>query len=125
MRYLLDEDVNPATAVAARALGLDVVSVHEVDRCGPDFPDDSQLRFAAFERRIMVTRNRNDYIRLTLAFFQTAEPHYGILIVPYTLPNGHPGRIARALVRWHAVQEPAVDPEPYILDFLASENAAG
>lgn len=118
MRYLLDEDVNPEAAPAARALGLDTLSVHELGRRGVDFPDDVQLRFAASERRVMVTRNRDDFIRLTREFFQAGEPHFGVLIAPHTLPNKHPGRIARALKRWHDAQAPGSDPEPYVVDFL-------
>lgn len=118
MRYLLDEDVNPAVAQAARSSGLDVVSVHEIERIGPAFPDEAQLRFAALERRIVVTRNRDDFIRLTRAFFQTSEPHFGVLIIPYTLPNDDPGRLARALKRWHEARSEAAEPEPCIIDFL-------
>ena len=44
MRFLLDEDLNPAAAEIGRGLGLDVVSVHEIDRRG--FSDEEQLRFA-------------------------------------------------------------------------------
>lgn len=118
MRYLLDEDVNPSVADAARALELDVVSVHEIARRGEEYTDETQLRFAASERRVMVTRNRDDYIRLALEFFQAGEPHFGVLIIVYTLPNKHPGRIARALKRWHDGRAPAADPEPYVIDFL-------
>lgn len=118
MRYLLDEDVNPDIAEAARALNLDAVSVHELGRLGIDFPDDAQLRFAAAHRRIMVTRNRDDFIRLTRDFFQAREPHFGVLVVPHTLPNKHPGRVARALKRWHDARPGGPDPEPYVIDFL-------
>ena len=119
MRYLLDEDLNPAVAEAARALELDVTSVHELARCGIDFPDHAQLRFAASERRVLVTRNRDDFIRLTREFFQAGEPHFGVLIAPHTLPNEHVGRIARALKRWHEGRPRGGDPEPYVIDFLA------
>ena len=36
MRFLLDEDVNPAVASIGRGLGLDVISVHEIRRHGFD-----------------------------------------------------------------------------------------
>jgi hypothetical protein len=48
IRFLLDEDLNPAVAEIGRNLGLDVVSVHEIDRRG--FPDEEQLRFAISEK---------------------------------------------------------------------------
>lgn len=118
MRYLLDEDVNPAVSEAARVLDLDVVSVHEIERTGIAFPDDAQLRFAAAEERVMVTRNRDDFIRLTREFFQAGERHFGVLVIPHTLPNKDPGRIPRALKRWQDGRPMDEEPEPYIIDFL-------
>jgi len=93
LRYLLDEDVNPAVSEAARALELDVVSVHDIERTGVAFPDDAQLRFAAAERRILVTRNRDDFIRLTRDFFQAVEAHFG------EARHRRPSRIGRELPR--------------------------
>jgi len=118
LRYLLDEDVNPAVSRAACTPGLDVVSVHEIDRTGIAFPDDAQLRFAATGKRIMITRNRDDFIRLTRGFFQAGEAHCGVLVIPHTMPNRDPGRIARALKRWHDGRPDDPEPEPYIIDFL-------
>jgi len=113
MGFLLDEDVNPAVAEIARGLGLDVFSVHEIDRRG--LQDEDQLRFSASQQRIFVTRNLDDFLRLTLIFFQTHEPHAGLLIVPRSLPNHLPERIAHALRRW---QERPGDPGAYFIDFL-------
>lgn len=115
MSFLLDEDLNPAVAEIARGLGLDVISVHEIDRRG--FPDPDQLRFAASERRILVTRNRDDFIRLTISWFQIGELHAGVLIVPHSLPNHRPDRIAHALKRW---RERPGDPGAHFIDFLGS-----
>ncbi|HEY3567026.1 MAG TPA: DUF5615 family PIN-like protein [Thermoanaerobaculia bacterium] len=113
MGFLLDEDVNPAVAEIARGLGLDVLSVHEIDRRG--FQDEDQLRFSAAQQRIFVTRNRDDFLRLTLIFFQAHEPHAGLLVVPRSVPNHLPERIAHALKRW---QERPGDPGAYFIDFL-------
>lgn len=114
MRFLLDEDLTPAVAEIARGLGLDAVSVHELDRRG--VADEEQLRFSAEEKRIFLTRNRDDFIELTLRFFQTGDPHPGVLIVPRSLPNHLPERIAHALKRWH---DRGGDPGPYFIDFLS------
>jgi predicted nuclease of predicted toxin-antitoxin system len=114
MRFLLDEDVNPETAQIARGLGLDILSVHEIERRG--LRDEEQLRFSASERRIFVTRNRDDFLRLNLAFFQAAEPHAGILIVTRSLPNDRPARIAHALKRWRDLSG---DRGSCFVDFLA------
>ncbi len=115
MRFLLDEDVNPAVAEIARGLGMEVVSVHAIDRLG--LPDEEQLRFSASENRIIITRNRDDFIRLGLMFFQTGEHYEGVLIVPRSLPNNRPDRIAHALRRW---QEQPGDRGSGFVDFLSA-----
>jgi hypothetical protein len=116
-RYLLDEDVHPEAAPAARGLGLDVLSVHEIGRRGR--PDFDQLRLAATDGRIFVTRNRDDYIALTVEVSRAGAPHHGVLILPRTLPNGEPGRIARALAAWHGRWEEAGHPGRGFIDFVA------
>lgn len=98
LRFLLDEDLSPEVAAIARGLGLEVLSVHEVGRTGYD--DEAQLRFSAAEGRIFVTRNRDDFIALTKTFYATNQPHYGVLLVPRSLPNQQAKKIAHALKRW-------------------------
>ncbi|HEX7200976.1 MAG TPA: DUF5615 family PIN-like protein, partial [Dongiaceae bacterium] len=115
MRFLLDEDLNPAVAEIGRGLGLDVVSVHEIDRRG--FPDEEQLRFAIGDGRTFLTRNRDDFLRLTVTFFEAGELHQGLLIVPYSLPNDRPELIAHALQRW--ADRPG-DPGPHFVAFLSA-----
>lgn len=89
-------------AEIGRGLGLDVETVHEIEhsrrRGLEDLP---QLEFAAASGRVLVTRNRDDYIKLTVSFFQSGSPHAGVVIVPYSVPNREPARIAHALKRWH------------------------
>ncbi len=116
-RFLLDEDLSPRVAEVARRLGLDVESVHELDRRGLSYRE--QLQLAAAGGRVFVTRNRDDYIALTVEFYRTGEAHNGVLIVPRGLPNNRPERIAHALKRW--VDTRATTPETfdsYHLDFL-------
>jgi uncharacterized protein with PIN domain len=117
MRFLLDEDLSPAVAQVCRGLGLDVVSVHEIDRRG--FTDEEQLRFSIAEGRIFVTRNRDDFLRLTRSFFERSELHHGLLIVAHSLPNYRPEGIARAIERWAA--RPG-DIGPYFVDFLSASK---
>jgi len=95
---LLDEDLSPRVAEVARGLGVDVESVHELDRRG--LSDREQLRLAGAEGRIFVARNRDDYIALTVEFYGTGEPHSGVLVVPRRLTNNRPERIAHTLKRW-------------------------
>ncbi len=79
-------------------MSLDVVSVHEVDRRG--FADREQLELAALQNRVLVTRNRDDFIKLTVSSYQAGGGHPGVVIIPYSPPNKEPGRIARALKKW-------------------------
>lgn len=95
------------------------MSVHEVSRAGIALSDPEQLRFAAQEGRVFVTRNRDDFIRHTREFYSKGEPHEGLLIVTGGLPSNRPDRIARAIQRWE--ESNSEYPEsfgPYNLDFL-------
>lgn len=119
-RFLLDEDLSRRVAEIARGLGLDMVSVHEVGRIELD--DDDHLRWAAREGRIVVTRNRNDYIEWTTVFFQRGEPHAGVLIVPTALSIQRPERIAHAVQRWAERTHERFGGQPlspYFIDFLS------
>lgn len=58
---MCDEDLAPAIADIVRRQVLDVVSVHELGR--RQSSDDEQLRFAAAQGRVLLTRNRDDFIR--------------------------------------------------------------
>ncbi|MEJ7632897.1 MAG: DUF5615 family PIN-like protein [Rubrobacteraceae bacterium] len=104
MRFLLDEDLPPKSAEIARNLGLDAVSVHELSRRG--YSDGEQLRYAAEEERIFVTRNRDDFLLLTIEFYRAGEPHPGVLIVGRNLPNDRPERISQALKQWADTHAP-------------------
>jgi len=115
LKFLLDEDVHPAVAEISRGLGLDVETVHEIHRRGHD--DLPQLVFAAASGRVLVTRNRDDYIKLTVSFFQSGSPHPGLIVVPYSLPNRKPARIAYALKRWHG-EHPHDEGMEYAIFFL-------
>lgn len=116
MRFLLDEDLSPRIAEIARRQGLDVQSVHDLGR--RQLADEDQLRFAAAQGRVLVTRNRDDFIRLTVAFYQAGDPHAGVLIVPWSLPNRSPSRVARALAAWLARRRGALGSMEYVIDFL-------
>jgi predicted nuclease of predicted toxin-antitoxin system len=118
MRFLLDEDLNPLMAEVGRGLGLEVVSVHEIRRRG--FSDRDQLEFAVAEERILVTRNRDDFIRLVVELYQAARTGVGVLIVPHSLPNHQAERVAHALMRWAERWNVAQGAVFEGVDFLAS-----
>ena len=117
MRFFLDEDLSDEVARIARNLGLDAQSVHEVGR--RELDDSDQLDYAASQGMVMVTRNRDDYLALNDEYFETGKSNCGILIVPRSLPNNQPARIAHRLNEWAEEKQSA--PEsfgPYVVDFL-------
>lgn len=115
MRFLLDEDLPPEAARAARGLGLDALSIHELARTG--LSGEEQLTFAASEKRILATRNRDDFIALTRTFYATGRAHAGVLIVPRSYPNRRPEAIAHALAAWRQ-RYGSSGPGQGFLDFL-------
>lgn len=117
LRYLLDEDVHPEAAKIATRLGIDVVSVHDLGRRG--LSDFEQLRFATMDGRTVVTRNRDDFIVLTVDAFRAGDPHRGLLILPHSVRNDRPAEIARALEAWHTRWQDVGHPGDYFIDFLS------
>ena len=103
MTFYLDEDLSPKIAEILRKSGIDALSAHEVGMCGAS--DQRQLDFAAMGKRCLVTRNRDDFIKLTVRFFNDHRAHCGVLIVPHTFPGDQFSRIAN-LIRTFSSRHP-------------------
>lgn len=112
--FLLDEDLPPASARIARALGVEAVSVHELGRTG--HTDAEHLVFASVRRMIVVTRNRDDFVERTKRAFATNQPHHGVLVIGRRTPNTDPERIAHAIAAW-AKRYEGHDPGTGFIDF--------
>ncbi|MBW2014742.1 MAG: DUF5615 family PIN-like protein [Deltaproteobacteria bacterium] len=87
--------LSPKIAELLRKQSVDCISAHEVGMLQAS--DAEQLKFTARNRRCLLTRNRDDFIRLTVQFFNEHLPHYGVLIIPNTIPGDQFSRIADAL----------------------------
>lgn len=114
MKYYLDEDISPKVAHILEQKQIDAVSTHDVQMVQAS--DKKQLIYAASQKRAVVTRNRDDFIRLTVQFFNELKPHFGILIIPYTIPGDKFRLMANAL-QVYANDHPS-GMAPYTVDFL-------
>ena len=119
-RFYLDEDIPHGAAGVGVALGLDIVPAKDAQ---PKLPQDDpvHLQAAALDQRIMVTYNRDDFIRATRDAFAAGLPHTGLLILIRKLPRDSV-RIAHALSRWVESRKAGGrwPMQPYEIEFLSS-----
>ncbi len=114
IRFYLDEDLPWRAAALLMANGIDATSVHHTGRFG--LSDDAQLRFAAAEHRVLVTRNRSDFARWTVTFQEHGWGHAGVLFVPRSLDQARPHVLASALTAYAAAHPDGLP--PYMVDYL-------
>ncbi len=114
MKLYLDEDISPKVSEILRKKGMDAVSAHETGML--EASDDEQLAFAAAEGRAMVTRNRDDFITLTVQFFNDLKPHRGLIIVPHTIPGSEFSKLAALLMKYSKDHPQGL--ESYSIEFL-------
>ncbi len=114
MKYYLDEDLSPRIAEILRGAGIDSVSAHDVGMLQAS--DLEQLDHASTQKRCLVTRNRNDFIKLTVQFFNESRPHFGVLIVPYSYPGDRFSLIADVLQKYAMSHKDGMD--SYAIDFI-------
>jgi len=117
VKFYLDEDISPRVAELLRKKGVNAVSAHEKDMRGAS--DEEQLQVAVNEKRVMVTRNRNDFIALTVRFFYDLKPHHGLVIVPHSILGSNFNLLANLLSA--CVKKYPRGLEPYTIEFLSQE----
>jgi predicted nuclease of predicted toxin-antitoxin system len=115
VKFYLDENVAVSVADIARGrCGLDIRTARDVEGLG--WPDAVQLRNAALDGRCLVTRDRDDFLALTLESYEAQAPHAGVLVIPRTVLNAQAAMIAAAL-RAFAERFP-VGMQPYTIMHL-------
>jgi hypothetical protein len=115
LKYYLDEDLSPKIAEILRRHHIDAISAHEIGLI--QTTDREQLERATSEGRCLVTRKRNDFIRLTVQFFNEHRPHSGVLIIPHTLLGDKFALIAKAIVKYDLKHSKNI--KSYGIDFLS------
>jgi predicted nuclease of predicted toxin-antitoxin system len=80
----LDEDVDVLVADLLRARGFEVTTARESGQLRKS--DAEQLAYAVRQRKALLTHNRGDFEALAQTYFQTGQPHYGIIIAVRRLP---------------------------------------
>ncbi len=103
MKFYLDEDISPKVAEILRKRGIDAVSAHEIGMAGAS--DEDQFAEAVSRQAALVTRNRDDFIALTIRAFENSSPYYGVVILSYAIP-GSDFRLAARMLERLAVQNP-------------------
>jgi hypothetical protein len=103
VRFYLDEDISPKVAEFLRRRGIDAVSAHDIGMAGAS--DEDQFAEAISRGAAMVTRNRDDFIALTIRAFQNSSPHHGLAVLSHSIP-GSDFRLAARLLERVAKQNP-------------------
>jgi hypothetical protein len=117
VKLYLDEDISPKVSVILRKKGMDAISAHETGML--EASDENQLSLAAAEGRAMVTRNRDDFITLTVQFFEALKPHNGLIIVPHTIPGFEFSKLATLLMKYSKDHPQGL--ESYTIEFLPNK----
>jgi predicted nuclease of predicted toxin-antitoxin system len=117
VKLYLDEDISPKVSVILRKRGIDAVSAHEAGML--EASDEEQLSFAAADRRAIVTRNRDDFITLTVQFFEDLKPHKGLIIVPHIIPGSEFSKLAAQLLKFSKNYPQGL--QAYSIEFLPSK----
>lgn len=98
MNLLLDEHWSKKVAEQLRQKGYDVTALKETDLADQRIPDETVLRWAIGQRRVVVTYDVHTFPSILQEFAERREEHYGIVLVSSaTIPQGDTGAQVRAL----------------------------
>jgi predicted nuclease of predicted toxin-antitoxin system len=75
-RLYADEQFPPKVSELLRTMGHDVLTVQEAGNANLGIPDEEVLAFAVCDNRVIITLNRQDFIRL----HKSSPNHIGIIV---------------------------------------------
>jgi len=78
VRFFTDEDLYGATSIGLRKAGYDAISTPEAGRLGET--DESQLRWASDQGRVLVTFNVAHFASLHTQWMKRGRHHAGIVV---------------------------------------------
>lgn len=96
MKALLDEMLPPAIAEQLRARGHDVIAVAERADLRA-LPDRDIFAFAQMEGRVMVTRDRADYLEIDREQRAAGHDHVGLVLLSARHVPAAVGPVVKAL----------------------------
>jgi hypothetical protein len=119
VKFYLDEDISPRDAEILRKRGIDGVSAHDVGMAGSS--DEDQFAEAVSRKAAIVTRNRDDFITLTVQAFENLSPHYGLVVVSHSIP-GSDFRLMAGMLEKCAKKNPG-GMGAYTIEFITKKQA--
>ena len=99
VKLYFDENVPEAIAAAVRLRGYDVTTVRDAEKKAAS--DLDQLRYASLQKRVLLTFNVADFVKLHNEFVATGRQHSGILLSKQVPVGIIVKRLLRLLSRLH------------------------
>ena len=97
-RFLLDEHIHIGVADELARMGFDAIHVRDLGMLGAS--DDLIFKQASDDRRIVVTRDIRDFMRLARFHLDRGAALPGLLLVPSSFRAQQPGPLAQAIQAW-------------------------
>jgi hypothetical protein len=118
VKFYIDEDISPKVAEILRKRGIDGVSAHDIGLAGAS--DEDQFAEAVSRKCAIVTRNKDDFITLTVQAFENRSPHYGLVVISHRISGSDFGEMA-ALLEKCAKKNPE-GMGAYTIEFIPSRS---
>jgi hypothetical protein len=118
LKFYIDEDISPKVVEILRQHGIDGVSAHDIGLAGAS--DEDQFAEAVSRKCAIVTRNKDDFITLTVQAFENRSPHYGLVVFSHRISGSDFGEMA-ALLEKCAKKNPE-GMGAYTIEFIPSRS---